>query len=284
MLHISIAAEQIFPLFGISITNSFFTTWIVMALLIILSVVLTSKLKRKPGLVQVAAELIIGGLYSFMAGLGGKHGKVFAPIAVTMFLFILISNWSGLIPGVGTVGFYENGAEETSKIVTTVKAESASDAAVTTEKSTTTEKKPEAKVFVPFFRAPTADLNTTLALALIAFCLIQYYGLKYGGIGYLKKFVNISNPIGFFVGILETVSDISKIISFAFRLFGNIFAGEVLLGVMGFLFAFFLPIPFYGLELFVGLIQALVFAMLTMVFINLAVSHGEHEGHAEAHS
>jgi len=299
MLHISIAAEPVFHVLGIPVTNSLITTYLVMALLIVASVAISQSLKRKPGRVQAGAELVIGGLFSFFTNLGGKHGKEYAPIAVTMFLFILTSNWLGLIPGVGTIGFYE-GKEEAGTVIEQVKAAApepshigerdASSSTSVQESGKEIEEEPgvaEAasheteKKFVPLFRAPTADLNTTLALGIISFILMQYYGFKYGGIGYLKKFINIGNPINTFVGILETVSDISKIISFAFRLFGNVFAGEVLLGVMAFLFAFFLPIPFYALELFVGLIQALVFAMLTTVFINLAVSHGDHE-HAEA--
>jgi len=130
--------------------------------------------------------------------------------------------------------------------------------------------------FVPFFRAATADLNTTLALALTAMFMVQFYGVKYLGLSYFTKFLNFSNPIFTFVGVLETISEFAKIISFAFRLFGNIFAGEVLLAVISFLIPVIAPLPFLGLEIFVGMIQALVFAMLTLVFINMAtISHEE---------
>jgi F-type H+-transporting ATPase subunit a len=135
------------------------------------------------------------------------------------------------------------------------------------------------EVFIPILRGPTADINATLALALIAMFMVQYYGFKYQGFKYLKKFFNFSNPINAFVGILELVSEFSKIISFTFRLFGNIFAGEVLIAVMTFLIPVVAPMPFYALELFVGVIQGLVFMMLSTVFMNMAtLSHdgGDH--------
>jgi F-type H+-transporting ATPase subunit a len=128
-------------------------------------------------------------------------------------------------------------------------------------------------VFVPYLRAGTADLNTTIALALISFTLIQIFGVQYSHLGYFKKFFNFSSPIDFFVGVLELISEIGKIISFAFRLFGNVFAGEVLLVVISALVPILIPMPFYGLEIFVGLVQALVFAMLSLVFYNIATQH-----------
>ena len=131
---------------------------------------------------------------------------------------------------------------------------------------------------MPLLRGTTADLNTTLGLALISFLAIQYFGITtVGAVGYAKKFINLTNPINFFIGILELVSEFSKILSFAFRLFGNIFAGEVLLGVIAFLIPVLASFPFLLMEIFVGLVQALVFSMLTGVFISSAVqSHDEH--------
>jgi F-type H+-transporting ATPase subunit a len=169
----------------------------------------------------------------------GHHIKKAFPILASLFLFIIVANWMGLLPGVGTVGFYEG------------------------------------ERFVPLLRGATADLNTTIALAIIAFFAIQYFGFSTLGVQYSKRFLNFSNPIMFFVGLLEIVSDLSKVISFAFRLFGNIFAGEVLLAVMAFLMPFLAPMPFLIMELFIGFIQALVFSTLTAVFINVAVAHEE---------
>lgn len=132
-------------------------------------------------------------------------------------------------------------------------------------------------VFVPYFRAGTADLNTTLALALITVIATQVVGVQYLGLSYFKKFFNFSSPIMFFVGILELVSEVGKVLSFAFRLFGNVFAGEVLLVVISGLTYLVVPMPFYGLEIFVGFIQGLVFSLLTMVFFNMAtMGHDDH--------
>ena len=240
MPHISLAAEKLWEFSGLPITNALLTTWLVMGILIILAFLVTSKLRMVPSHWQSIAELLVGGLYDFFASVTGKHIKQFFPLLASLFLFIIVANWVGLLPGVGTVGFFHG--EE----------------------------------FVPLFRGATADLNTTLALALVAVFAIQYFGFKTVGGHYSSRFLNFSSPIYFVLGLLEIISELSKVISFAFRLFGNIFAGEVLLAVMAFLMPFIVPLPFLMLELFVGFIQALVFSMLTAVFLNVAVSHGEH--------
>lgn len=299
--HISLAAETIGNIAGFPISNGLLTTWIVTVFLISISLLATRNLKMKPGRGQMITELLVGGLFTFFTNLGGKHGKKFAPLAVTLFLFIVTSNWSGLLPGVGTVGIYENAKEHaaafTKKVLAvteTVVSNEENAPIVNDEHAVVASDHAEEKTaeaahskFIPIFRGPTADLNVTLALGLIAFGAIQFFGFTISGPGYIKKFIDLRSPIYFFVGLLEIVSDVSKIISFAFRLFGNVFAGEVLLTVMAFLpFALMgvppllLPIPFYLLEIFVGVIQGLVFAMLTTVFLNVAVSHGDH-GHDE---
>lgn len=239
MPHISLAAEKIGSVFGFPITNSLLATWVVMAILVVFSLVATRKMTLVPTGIQSIAELFVGGLYDFFTSVVGKHIKQFFPIIASFFIFIIIANWFGLLPGVGTVGFYQQSK------------------------------------FVPILRGPTADLNTTLALAMVSIVAIQYFGFKTVGIHYSNRFFNFKNPIYFFLGILEIISELSKVISFAFRLFGNIFAGEVLLTVMAFLMPFIAPLPFMALELFVGFIQALVFSMLTAAFLNVAVSHGE---------
>ncbi len=250
MLNISLAAETLFRVGFLPITNSLLTTWLVMLLLTVFAVVATQKLTKIPSRFQVFVEILVGGLYDFFAKLTGKYIKSLFPVTATLFIFIIAANWIGLLPGVGPVGFYEQ-PELTSEV---------------------------GKVkFVPLFRAPTADINETLALALIAMFLVQYYGFRVSGFKYGKKFINLTNPIFFFVGLLELISDLSKIISFAFRLFGNIFAGEVLLAVVAFLIPFIVPLPFLALEFFVGFIQALVFSMLYSVFVTMAVSQGEVE-------
>jgi F-type H+-transporting ATPase subunit a len=255
-LHISISAERVFDVLGVPITNSMVTSWAVSLLIIIFAISFSRgfKLKGKMSKTQLLVETVVEGLYNLVISITGTaRAKVFFPLVATFFFYIVPSNWTGLLPGAGTVGFQGmlNGKE----------------------------------AFIPVLRAPTADLNTTLALALIAMFFVQFYGFKYQGLSYLKKFFDFTNPINAFVGILELVSDISKVISFTFRLFGNIFAGEVLLAVIAYLTASFLPIaalPFFGLELFVGAVQGLVFMMLATVFINMAtISHGDHD---EAHA
>jgi len=126
---------------------------------------------------------------------------------------------------------------------------------------------------IPLFRGNNADINATLALALVAVAMVQVYGVKFlGFFTYIKKFIDISNPVNFVLGILEIMSEVSKVLSFTFRLFGNIFAGEVLLTIVAFLVPVLASFPFLILEIFVGFVQALVFSMLTSVFFSLAVS------------
>jgi F-type H+-transporting ATPase subunit a len=250
MPHISLAAETLWTWRGLPITNALITTWVVMGLLIVLSIVLTRRMTLIPSYAQSVAEIVIGGLYDFFRSVTGKHITTFFPLLASFFIFIMTANWIGLLPGVGTIGFH--------------RTEGAAEHAGPT--------------FVPLFRGATADLNTTLALAVVSVVAIQYFGFRTVGRRYSSRFINFANPIYFFLGFLEIISELSKVISFAFRLFGNIFAGEVLLTVMAFLMPFIVPLPFLMLELFVGFIQALVFSMLTAVFLNVAILHGEEHG------
>jgi F-type H+-transporting ATPase subunit a len=296
--HISLAAEKIGSVFGLPITNSIVMTWFTMAILIIFSLAATSHIKAVPGNLQSVAELIVDGLYNLFKSVVGEHFVLkFFSLLTTIFLFIVIANWGGLLPGVGTIGFWKTEelpqAHEESIVQEEVKINDQEDislsdehAAAETEVSIQEENAvtgetaiPESAhetEFVPLLRGATADLNTTLAIAIIAVFSIQFYGVRSLGIGYFKKFLNFSDPIMFGVGLLEIVSEFSRIVSFAFRLFGNIFAGEVLLTVIAFLMPLFAPLPFLGLELFVGFIQALVFSMLTAVFLNMATVSHEH--------
>lgn len=241
MPHISIQAEKIGTLFGLPVTNSILTTWLVMLILILTGFLLSRKISLIPESSQNFLELVIEGLYNLFAGITGEKAKRFFPLLATLFIFIITANWIGLLPGVGSIGLKEE------------------------------------EIFVPLFRSATADLNTTLALAVIAILSIQYYGFKELGFKtQLAKYINLKNPLYFFVGILEIISEFSRLISFAFRLFGNIFAGEVLLTIIAFLIPIFAPLPFLALEVFVGFIQALVFAMLTAVLLNVATSREVH--------
>jgi F-type H+-transporting ATPase subunit a len=254
MLEISLSAEKIGSIGNFPITNSLLATWIVMGILLCVSLALRPTFRLIPSYPQQIAEIIIEGLQDFFHTVMGHNLEKAFPLLATLFLFIILANWFGLVPGVGTIGFYKSIASRTQTAVSTPKNDSLQE-----------------KKFVPLLRGATADLNTTIALAIIAFFSIQYFGFINLGAAYAKRFINLSNPIMFFVGILEIISDFSKVISFAFRLFGNIFAGEVLLAVMAFLMPFIAPLPFLALELFIGFIQALVFSTLTAVFINVAM-------------
>lgn len=243
MPHISLPAEIVFHFFSFPISNSLLATWLVMAFLIIFSILTTRKLQLVPNGAQNFTEMVLGGLLNFFETVVGEKSRIFFPLVVSFFLFIILGNWSGLIPGFGSIGFWEI--------------------------------KEDGQVLLPFFRRATADLNTTLALAIFSVGAIQYFGLKQLKISYLKKFINLRSPIDFFIGIIEIISETARVVSFSFRLFGNMFAGEVLILIISFLIPVVAPVPFLSLEIFVGFIQAFIFAMLTLVFLNMAVSHGE---------
>jgi len=242
-MHISLAAEKLFSIFGFPITNTLLMAWLAMAVLLGFALVVKRSLAPVPHSgAQNFAEMAIDGAVSFVESVVGsrKDAERFFPIVGTIFFFILVSNWMGILPGVGTIGFFEEVGH----------GEAA---------------------FVPLFRSAYSDVNMTLALAVSSVVIVHVMGIATIGIfKHAGKFLNFSNPILFFVGILELVGEVAKMISFSFRLFGNIFAGEVLLVVISFLVPYVAPLPFMGLELFVGFMQALVFSILTLVFLKIA--------------
>ena len=247
-MHISITPEIIFHIGLFPVTNTLLTAWLVVVLITIAAVVFSLTLRRKPWRIQTAVESVIEGLLGFFETIGGSRdtAKRFFPIVATIFLFVLLSNWAGIVPGVGSIGFHEvHDGKET---------------------------------FVPLFRSVYSDLNMTLALALIAVTLSHFFGVvTLGAKEHLGKFISFKSPVAAFTGILEIVSELAKVISFSFRLFGNIFAGEVLLTIIAFLIPYIAPLPFLGLELFVGFIQALIFATLAMVaFSSFTLTHESH--------
>ena len=248
-LHVSISAEPLFRLGNIDITNSMLTGIAVSVFLVGFSFWLSRNLKLSKSVkgVQNVAEMIIESLYNLMVSVAGEaKTKEFFPLIATFFLYILFSNWLELLPGVGTIGIM--GMDHEGKTL-----------------------------FAPLVRPPSADFNATLGLALISVSMIQIVGFKHLSFAYFQRFINFKNPMKFVMGLLDIISELSKIISFAFRLFGNIFAGEVLLAVSLALIPFLAPLPFMGLEIFIGLIQALVFAILTLVFMNTATLPHEEE-------
>lgn len=250
MPEISIKAEPILHVGHFVLTNSYLLSAICFIILISIAFDLKSKISLVPGKLQSIFELLAEQLLSLMDGLLGDRRKSekYFPVVATVFLFILLSNWLGLLPGVGSLMIRE--AAEVGH---------------------------EAK-FIPMFRAPGADLNFTIALAVISMLFVQFFGiLALGFKKYANKFFTLRNPIYTFVGLLELLSEFVKIISFSFRLFGNVFAGEVLLSIVGFLVPYVVPLPFLFLEVFVGFIQAFIFSMLVLVFIAMSVT--DHEAH-----
>lgn len=244
-IHVSLKAETLGHILGFPITNSLVMTWLVMALLIGFAYFFGKSLKMIPGKLQAAVEWGFEGAYAYIAETFESEAlaKRFFPLIATIFLFILVGNELEFFPGVGSIGFF-HGTE-----------------------------------FAPLLRAPAADLNFTLALTFIAFFTIEITGIAVlGGLKYASRFVNLKSPVGFAVGLIEIVSNLGRLVSFSFRLFGNIFAGEVMILVAGFFLPYLLPVPLIGFEMFIGMIQALVFAMLTMFFIKLSITD-PHEAH-----
>jgi len=242
-MEISFFSEKLFEIKGFPVSNTIFMSWIAMAFLAVLSIIVKSRLRAVPGKLQNLVEALLEGMESFMTTVTGDRQKTkrFFPLVATFFLFILISNWMGILPGVGSIGLLEGHGED--------------------------------RALVPLFRSTNSDINMTLALAVVSVIAIQIFGVSFVGFTkYFSKFVSFKGPIQFFTGVLELIAEVAKIISFSFRLFGNIFAGEVLLVVIFFLVPLIVPLPFMVLEIFVGFVQALVFSMLTVVFLTVATS------------
>jgi len=258
-----------------TIPNTLPPAILAMIVLIIIGALAFRKPKLVPSGLQNGIESVIEMLLNFIESIAGEaNGRRFLPMVGTFFFYILLSNLMGLLPGFGSImvpGVHKGHFTR-----------------------------------VPLFRSANADLNTTIALAVVTALATQYYGLSTLRLSYLTKFFNFGKLRGFFsalvgrrprpggmemiidfflgigyafVGILELISEFIKIVSFSFRLFGNIFAGEVLLIVIGFLAAFIAPLVFMGLEVFVGFVQALIFAMLSLVFFSTAVEQHGDEAH-----
>lgn len=249
-MEISLAAEQVFRIGSFPVTNTLIASLLTLVLLTLLALKLRRPLTLVPRGLQNFFELIVEKLLGLMDSVTGNRelSKRFFPIVATIFLSVITSNWLGLLPGFGTIGFKEVHDGK--------------------------------YVFVPLLRSVNADLNSTLALALISVFATQVVGIAVLGFFKFSKryFVNPfkHGPFLSFVGFLELFGEVAKLVSFSFRLFGNVFAGEVLLIVIASLVPFVAPLPFYFLELFVGLIQAFIFSVLTLVFMRVATAEAEH--------
>ncbi len=286
-LHIAISAEKLFSLGNLEIANTLSTSLIVTAVLAAFLFYARTQLKETdtPTRFQSFLEMLVDGVYNLVHNVteSSKKTATFVPLIGSFLFFILLNNWVELLPGVHTIVVTgEPGVHltdlpawmnpDTAFAAETAEVAIAEDGSVeeSTEEYAETEEKHGGSVAL--FRGANADLNMTLALAIISVVATQVLGISYVGLGYFKKFINLSDPISFFIGILEILAEFSKVISFAFRLFGNIFAGEVLIAVITFLIPVVVPVPFIGFEIFVGALQAYVFAMLSLVFFNMATS------------
>lgn len=246
-IHVALAAEKLGTFLGIPITNTLVTSYLTIAFLLIVGIVIGRNTRLIPTRLQLLFEMMFEYVYDFVAQILGsrEHARKYFPLLMTLFLFIFIANMLHFIPGVGSLTYHVGDAN------------------------------------VPFLRAPNTDLNVTLALTIIVVTVIELAGVFTIGLWrYAGKFINFSSPINFIVGIIELVSEAGRLVSFSFRLFGNIFAGEVLIAVLVYFVPYVLPVPLMAFEVFVGFIQAAVFAMLTLFFIKIAITppHG-----AEAH-
>lgn len=296
-LHVSVKAETLFELGPLNVTNSLVTMVVLMALMILgFGWIARRASVDNPGRVQSVFEMIVEFLLNLVENTAGRTlGRRLFPLIASLFIFIIIANYSGLLPGVGTIGYYEEHAETT---------EEHAQVAATSGVSYATEGE-HGKTLIPFVRSPNADLNMTLAMALITFTMVQVAGVAAHGLG--GRIKHMADPP--FMFPIEVIGELSRVVSLSFRLFGNIFAGEVLVTVMVTMAAavlektlwiavpfFALPTIFLFLELLFGFIQALVFALLTLIYITLAAAthgHDDHEhehdtahghGHAHGHS
>ncbi|HCC22551.1 hypothetical protein A2480_04000 [Candidatus Uhrbacteria bacterium RIFOXYC2_FULL_47_19] len=273
---VPVPAEKLFLIGDLPVTNSMVNAWVAIAAFVVLAWLLRRPKNGAPRGIQNAVEALLEFMLGFMDQVTGDRAKSrrFFPLVGTLFLFIVLSNWMGLLPGVGTFGL--NG---------------------------------EHGHLIPIFRPATSDLNMTLAMGIAAVVMSHAFGIvSLGFFRHWNKFIQLGtfwkaligfrhkSPVDYLlgifvafielgVGLIELVSEVAKMVSLSLRLFGNIFAGEVLIHVISSLIAFVVPIPFMFMEVIVGIVQALVFSLLTLVYLTIATSkpHGEEEGHEQKH-
>ncbi len=258
-------APELFHVFGLPITNTLLASWLTVVFLIVFSWAVTRRMKLVPGRLQVVFEAILGWMFDLCKSVSGEeNARKFFPVVMTIFLYVLFNAWLSLIPGFGSIEITIHGHH------------------------------------YELIRGANTDVNTPMALAVISFVFVAFYGLKTLGIGWLRQYFNFgpffrsvgqlfkgkldfmglfSGLIEIVVGFLELLGRFITIISFTFRLFGNMTAGEILLLITAFLIPWILALPFYGLELLIGAIQAFIFSGLTLVFVTMAVTPHGGEAH-----
>jgi len=245
-IHVALSAGQLGTFLGLPITNTLITSWIVVLVLSAVALLMRRKLALVPSRFQTLLEWAIEGVYDYVAEVLESRtlARRFFPLLMTIFLFVFVANMMEFIPGIGSITFDH----------------------------------------IPLLRSVNTDLNAPLALALISFFVIEFTGiLTLGFLKYGSKFITLRSPVDFMVGIVELIGELVRVISLSFRLFGNILAGEIIIAVAIFFVPFLLPVPLMLFEVFIGFLQAVIFALLTLFFIKLAIAepHGVHE---EAHA
>ncbi len=313
---ILLPAEHIpgLTILGFPITNTLLATLLADITILAITFFAVRKVREVPQGLQNLIEWVVEIFDNMLTDIAGKQkARRWLSVFMTILLFLLIANWWSLVPGFDSVGYLEplevayaksDGTVSfgytkgtflglPSLVNPNVSLTEEAQAQVEIEAHHAEEQGEEyhphegdssgGYVLLPFLRAAATDLNLPLALALISVVLTQAIGVQHLGRKYWRRFLNPVitgiKPVDIFVGLLEAVSEIAKLVSFSFRLFGNVFAGQVLLFVMPFLIAFLIPIPFYGLELFVGFMQAFVFAILTFIFFEQATHSHAGDAH-----
>ncbi len=242
-LSISLAPYHLGDIWGFPITSTLLTSWLVVVFLLITAFIVGRSLRKVPRKGQVAVEGLISFTLRYMEEIleDKALARKYFPLIMTIFIFIMTANLVGLLPFIGSVGLLNATGEHGG--------------------------------LTPLFYPVNTDLNVTLALAVIAFITIEFAGITVlGFLKYFNKFVNFKSVIGFIVGIIELISEVARLITFSFRLFGNIFAGKVLILIALYFLPYVLPVPLMVYEVFVGVIQAAVFSLLTLFFIKIAIT------------
>ncbi|MEI9477440.1 MAG: F0F1 ATP synthase subunit A [Deltaproteobacteria bacterium] len=267
---VELPSEPVLHIGHFVVTNTLIASWFTIIVLVVFSLVCTYKMKLIPGRRQAMAEAVVKYLLNFVEGVAGKkHARMLFPGVATIFIYVITNAYLALLPFFGSIGVIEHNGK-----------------------------------FAPLFRSANTDVNVPLSIALMSFILVESWGMRaIGVVHYLSEFINVGQMaqglkqlltgkireafmniifgfISLFVGVLEIFSHLTRMLSFTFRLFGNMTAGEILILVSCFLVPMVFTIPFYGLELLIGLIQALIFSGLTLVFGAVAVSP-HHEEEAE---
>ena len=314
---VELKAETVLDIGPFPLTNSIITSWIVIGLLVAVFFFATRRMALVPRGLQNFVEMVMEALYNLAVGTAGeKHGRRFFPVIATIFLYVVAANWLGLLPGVATIGkvdrvedkgvvFQKVGGLDVvmpgfpswpphvpKSIALELPANYTPEQQETALQEATKDlsKDQKAGLLVPFFRSVNTDINGPLSLAIMSAIFVEFWGIStLGFFRYGSKFLNVrrllrgellNGVIDLFVGILEFVAEMARLLSFTFRLFGNILAGEILFLVIIFLLPVVALDMVYGMELFVGVIQAFIFAILTLVFGVIAVtSHEEGETH-----